>query len=456
MVVCYLLLSDALSAGSGDGVVVALTEGRAVPGVDRPRVLAIAFACDPERGSESAGGWGTVQALAEWADVTVLLHPRHEENVRAWQEAHPDSRAHLRFVYIPTVTWGLRAQRIGAFRRISWLARYQGWLRVAREWAVREHARQPFDVAIHASLGMYWLPSTIVELGIPSVWGPVSGAAPSPRALRSALHRRDVVSETLERWVVTALSATPPVQATWRDADVRMTETEHVRSLMPDDLRTTTFVANRAILSHIRDVPDSEREPFLVFSSPLESRKAPIVALEALARTRDPVRLLFIHKGPEEPRLRRRAEELGIADRVEFRGRVPRDEMWDLISRAAACVFTGLREEGGCALAEAMLAGAPVVVLGHGGARLLAESATDQERIRIVDPTSYDEVLDGIADGMTHFTRNLSRRHGGYLDQEATKQALQDAVRSAMVGRTAPTGLDGAVEDVPVEAVRAS
>jgi len=370
----------------------------------RPRVLAIAFACDPERGSESAGGWGTVNALAEFADVTVLHHPRHTDNIEAWRRRSPASQAHLRYVAVDTVPWGLWAQRIKPLARLSWRARYLGWLQEARKVALALHAEEPFDVAVHASLGIYWLPSTVVDLPMPSVWGPVSGAAPSPRSL-------------------------------WRCATLRVTESSNVYRRFPEELRRRTLIANRAVLSHIPDVPTVPRQPYLLFTSPLEQRKAPSLALRALARTPSDVRLLFIHRGPEEDRLKALARKLGVSERVEFRGRVPREEMWARIAETAGCVFTGLREEGGCALAEAMMVGAPVAVVDHGGAGLVAGASSDPGRVHAISPTTREETLERLAQAMTAMSRNPSSATGGYLDQEPTKRVLREAVETAMAAR---------------------
>ena len=399
----------------------------------RPRILAVAFACDPEMGSEAAGGWGTVNALSEFADVVVLHHPRHTQNISAWQRTHPNPRLH--FVPVETVSWGLGLQRIDRLARLSWLARYVGWLRLAREEGLRLHAEQPFDAAIHASLGMFWLPSTVVDLPMPSIWGPVSGGARSPRQLRRYLGWGGRIFEKVEGVIAAALAGLPWVRKTMRRADMVLVESASALDRLPSRIRKDARVVNRAILSHIREVPEVRRSPYVVFSSPLQRRKGPLLALEALAQTKSDVRLLFIHKGPEEASLRSRAEELGITNRVEFRGRVPRDEMWRLIAGASASVFAGLREEGGCALAEAMLAGSPVIVLGHGGARLLAESHLDSDRVAIVEPSSPGLTTAAFARAMDDFVATVPQARSSYLAQDSTKQALERAVRQ-VIGAT--------------------
>jgi glycosyltransferase involved in cell wall biosynthesis len=89
----------------------------------------------------------------------------------------------------------------------------------------------------------------------------------------------------------------------------------------------------------------------------------------ALLRTRSghgPPRALVVGTGPEEGRLRAHAEELGIAEAVEFRRHVAYDEMSGVYARASCLVLASLptrswEEQFGMVLAEAMAAGLPIV-----------------------------------------------------------------------------------------------
>jgi glycosyltransferase involved in cell wall biosynthesis len=99
--------------------------------------------------------------------------------------------------------------------------------------------------------------------------------------------------------------------------------------------------------------------------------------LRALAALRrglvdgEPPRLLIVGSGPEEPRLRRYAADLGVADLVELRGDVPYDEMPAVFGRAQCVVLASLptplwEEQFGMVLAEAIAAGVPVVATASG------------------------------------------------------------------------------------------
>jgi glycosyltransferase involved in cell wall biosynthesis len=86
---------------------------------------------------------------------------------------------------------------------------------------------------------------------------------------------------------------------------------------------------------------------------------------------RPDLRLLIVGDGPEGKRLRAYADELGIADGVDFRATIPYDEMPALYAGAEALVLASLPTKGweeqfGMVLIEAMAAGTPVVACASG------------------------------------------------------------------------------------------
>jgi glycosyltransferase involved in cell wall biosynthesis len=114
--------------------------------------------------------------------------------------------------------------------------------------------------------------------------------------------------------------------------------------------------------------------PRILFVGRLVARKGVDRLLEALAGLRArPWRLEIVGFGPERDPLERRAAELGIADRVEFLGRVTSAELVSAYRRAACFVLPATLDERadteglGVVLLEAMSYGVPVVATSRGG-----------------------------------------------------------------------------------------
>jgi glycosyltransferase involved in cell wall biosynthesis len=98
----------------------------------------------------------------------------------------------------------------------------------------------------------------------------------------------------------------------------------------------------------------------------LSSEKGPDVLLESLPHlSQVPVTVSVIGAGIEEPSLRARAAELGVADRIRWHGVVPDADR--VFTAFDVCVLSSRTEGTPVVLLEAMGAGVPVVATGVGG-----------------------------------------------------------------------------------------
>lgn len=216
---------------------------------------------------------------------------------------------------------------------------------------------EDFDV-IHAHwlLPQGWVAAGLQYLSGTKVPFVVTSHGADLYALRGGLFAR------LKRWVV-ARSASATV----------------VSSAMLENLRD--IGANTAKLSVLsmsvdvsgRFIPDASVQRSteeILFVGRLVEKKGVIHLLNAMPhvlRQRPDVRLCIAGFGPEEPRLRARAESLGIAGRVKFLGAVPQAELPELYQRAALFVApfvqasSGDQEGLGLVLVEAIGCGCPVL-----------------------------------------------------------------------------------------------
>ncbi len=386
------------------------------------RALIIAYSCEPGRGSEPGAGWGVVAAAAGLAECDVLVAPEHLEALRR----HPPPGPAVTFTAIPEPRWqpAVRWHRAGRF--VAYLA----WLRRAAAHARHEHARRPYDVAHHATFAVHWLPSPVVGLGVPSVWGPVGGAATTPRRLWRMLGWRGLIGEAVDFVGVRVGELLPATRRTWRAAGVAVAQNETTARRFG---RPAVVWNHAELIEPAAAGPAAGGGKYALWVGALEPRKGPRLAVHALAAAPG-VRLVVAGDGPERSAVLRLARRLGVDDRLELRGRVPRTEVAALLAGAACALFTGLREEGGLALAEALAAGTPVVVLDNGGAGTLARAASDPVRVAAIPPGGVASTARRLGEAMARFVADPPARRDPMLSKAAATAKLAAAYRAAREG----------------------
>lgn len=133
-------------------------------------------------------------------------------------------------------------------------------------------------------------------------------------------------------------------------------------------------------------------EPTLVTVAHLEPHKGQEDVIRALAtlRSRHPtLRYVLVGKGPSRAALESLARQLGVSDRIVFRGALSHDEALAELSRCHVHVMPSSREPFGVAHIEAMAAGIPTI----GGAGTGTEDiARAGEGVLLVRPGDVAEL----------------------------------------------------------------
>ncbi len=292
-----------------------------------------------------------------------------QNNVAAVAEAlDRDSLPHeVTLIGLDGPSWSLAVKRNLRLHRLY----YVYWQRLVRRRArelIAENGR--FDVVHHATMSPYWQPIGVAAVEGGLVVGPVGGGTSTPRPLLrtmsvvpllydgvrfvanrmfSLLRRRNL------RTAEVVISQNPQmtrVLVRWLSVDARRIITHPNASDPPLNLFTLGGV----------------REPVALFVGKLVEYKGVLLALEAFRHVSYPgSRLLYVGEGPARARIERRARELGIEDRIELRGHLPRDEVLRLMTEVSCLLLPSFHDEASFAIAEALSLGLPVVCLDHGG-----------------------------------------------------------------------------------------
>jgi glycosyltransferase involved in cell wall biosynthesis len=367
------------------------------------KLLLSAVGCDPFGGSEGIYGWYVVNALAKEHDCHVITEIGYRKNIEEATKRGLVSPG-LHFRYLGTGA-GYHPNRLIA-RMQSW-GRYQQFqqdvLSLARAW----HEEVDFDIAQHVTYTSWRVPSPLWQLGIPFVWGPISGTEIFPRSCMSSLSPSAWCFETLRLLQTSFARRNKNILACARHAAA--IPAPHQQAV--DFLTQLRGSSDGVTLCHNFFFPDtrihelnrnhpkaSTDRPLRAFGAGnLEGRKGVAIALHAIAQAKARGVRVDYHvtsRGPELAYLKKLSARLGLSDQVILGERFEATDFAAALSTFDICLLPSLRDGAGLSIMEAMLAGCVPIVADWCGP---AEFVTDECGYK-VPVTKPDKMAQSIAD----------------------------------------------------------
>jgi glycosyltransferase involved in cell wall biosynthesis len=360
-----------------------------------------AYACEPSQGSEPAVGWHWAQeAVRAGHEVWVVTRSNNQASIKGSVPADVAARLHFHYLDLPKPLLWLK-RKLG---HPGLLAYYYVWQVSLSVVARRLHKRVGFDLAHHVTFVNDWLPSGLCVLPVPFIWGPVGGSTHSlPRSIELDLptyaRRHELIRSFLQRFL---RRVDPFLALTRHRAQLILVYTHEALGGLKDSERSRARAVVHIGISeeepphrafHQNHDAGSKRLRILT-GGRLVHWKGFDLVIEGFARfvrSEDVESLLTVTgAGPYESRLRDLATREGVAEMVDFVGRLPRRE--DVFAVMEGCdVFAlpTLRDGPPVSLLEAMAFGLPVLCLDLGAT---AELVPDRAGFKIA-PRSRAHVV---------------------------------------------------------------
>jgi glycosyltransferase involved in cell wall biosynthesis len=357
---------------------------------DPPRVLLLAYACQPDAGSEPGIGWNRALQLARHFQVVVLCneHENRKKIEQFLQEHGP--LANLQFVFVPASRW---QQALRGCPGMFYMA-YHLWHRQAFKIAQELHARWRFDLVHQLTYGTFREPGYLWKLDAPFFWGPTGGVQNYPWRFIPHAGWRGALTESLRsvlnvcqlRWSKRIKHAAQQAALVLASNEISAQALAALRGGKVSVLSDTGFTGRESIPERNFQHGGPLR---LLWSGVFEHRKALHLLLEALSKlpANVPYELRILGRGPLEKRWRRIAVRLGIEQNCRWLGWIDHDQAIAQFSWADLFVFTSLRDSCGTVVLEALGAGTPVVCFDHQGG---GEIVTSQCGLKLPVSTPTD------------------------------------------------------------------
>ncbi|MFL5896135.1 MAG: glycosyltransferase [Thermoleophilaceae bacterium] len=182
------------------------------------------------------------------------------------------------------------------------------------------------------------------------------------------------------------------------------------------------------------EVPPKLERPTVVTLGHVVERKRHVDVLDAVARLPG-VGWMVIGDGPELPTLRERAVELGVEDRVDFRGQVAPDDAICELASGHVMALPSVDEAFGVAYVEALACGVPAIgCLGEGGPQEIAALGGGMLLVPARDPAALAQAIEtALADPAlpAQARRTASEHFSWQRCGRATVAAYRDALASS-------------------------
>lgn len=312
-------------------------------------------------------GWNWVQQVSRRHEVWLLTSDEFQADV---ERALPPN---VHPTFIPSYkTW----ERLALFvvPGLDWLYYYWWQWKVYRV-ARKLHAAHHFDLVHHVTFVSWRAPTFLCLLPVPLIWGPVGGGGVIPRGLRSELGWKGRLFESFRQWTAAISRWDPFVRLTMKRAATIIAANRETAELIPACYRhkvKTMLGIGVSASDKAEGIPPASRPDgfvilFVALLRPLKGGSLALKALQVLTQTRPDSMLVFIGGGSERSRLTELARQLGLGERVQFLGGLPRPQVLGWMQVADALLLPSLRDSGGQVLLEAMTQAKPVVCLDLGG-----------------------------------------------------------------------------------------
>jgi len=373
------------------------------------KVLISAYACEPDKGSEPGVGWNFVKQVSRFHKVWVITR---ESNRLAIEEAlKKESVNDVSWIYFDLPYWA-RFWKKGE-RGVHLY--YYIWQASIYFLAEGLHKTVDFDIIHHVTFVNYWMPSFLVFLPVPFIWGPVGGGDSTLRNFCTTFSLKGKIYEFLRNTAQWSGEKTPFVIMNARKAVLTLATTEETATRVSRMGAKNVMIYSQCGItkeefSLLSKFPVRKIGPFRLISIGrllhFKGLHLALLAFSRIIQSFPDSRYWIIGNGPEKNNLKKLVCKLGLQDKVYFWGNLPRDETLKKLSECDVLVHPSLHESGGFVCLEAMASGRAVVCFALGGPSI---NVTSQCGFKIFAGTP-DQAINELTESLLKLAENIDLR----------------------------------------------
>jgi L-malate glycosyltransferase len=148
------------------------------------------------------------------------------------------------------------------------------------------------------------------------------------------------------------------------------------------------------------------------FTDEVKNISGLVKAFQKAFNERKDLRLVVIGGGPDEEKIKKLIRDLGLTEQIELRGRLAHSEVLQAYQQCHFYICNSNFETFGMAVAEAIVAGRPVISTKCGG----PEEFVNEKNGLLINVNSHEDLKNAIL--------NLSNNHAGYESHQMSQEIL--------------------------------
>jgi len=341
----------------------------------RHKVLVCAYSCVSESGVKNIGGeaelgWNIIKQLSRFFDVYVLTHSHNQKSIEELLAKEKISDVHFFYTKLPTAFSFLEKFHKGGIQIYSYL-----WQIKAYFIAKKLHKKNHFDVFHHVTYANDWMASYIgALLPIPYLRGPGGGAHFVPKEFVKEYSLKEKLAEKIRSIGQWLFRHDPFFIIGQNKARAILVCNKEAFNALPEkwQKKSSFFPVNGVLIekSHLIKNKAFDKDFLTLSAGKLLKIKGFDIAIKSFKNFSEHSsnsKLIIAGDGPELNNLKKLAEDLGIKDKVIFKGWLNHKNLIEEIDNTDVFLFCSLRDGGGAVVVEAMAKGKPVVCFDFAG-----------------------------------------------------------------------------------------
>jgi glycosyltransferase involved in cell wall biosynthesis len=376
------------------------------------KIIVLAYAVSPTRGSEYSIAWNYIVEMAKDNSLVVLYgasgsHLGDVKEIETWLMSN--SVPNVRFVSVlpNKLTSMLNYFNLKGILPYTFYFAFRSWHRQVFDVAKILKENEDFDLVHYVVPSGFREPGYLWKLDLPYIWGPFAGIANRPKQLFNSLPFKTRIFFIIRNWANSVqFNYNHRLEKALKATDLLLTGTSETKELIEKRYKISSIcIPEHAIVADgIGDFKYKEGDIFnILWIATIDARKSLNFLIEALGKIKtDNWQLHVLGDGPRKPAMKQLAEKMGISQKISWYGHIPRSEVFALLKSAHLHVITSLGEGTTTVLFEAMANGIPTITLNHCG---MKDVVCEKCGVKI-DLLTVDQVIDDISKAISGLIRN--------------------------------------------------